>query len=132
MIRVMTRFMKHLLMFAPLAILFVGIGVVSYDLKNPLSENRDTCTVLATGSDVEPYKRKDNALYDHGATSRYDIGFACQHLGIVTINDQETLESGFVEAGNDATITHKTFRVWPETWRISVENSLNLEEPGRL
>ncbi len=129
---VMNRQMKHLLMFVPLTLLFAGIGVVSYDLKHPLSADEDACLVVATGSDVEPYKQENNMLYDHGAADLYDIGFDCDQMGVVTINDRESLEKGFVEAGSGATINHKTFRVWPDIWRVNVENSLDMEDTSKL
>ncbi len=111
-------------MFAPLGLLIVVVGLISYDLKNPLSNELDNCTVLATGKAVKPYKAKDNILFSHGASSLYDIGFQCAKRGVVVINDREIFQQNMTSPGSTAFIRKRNYRYWPETWRIEVKTAL--------
>lgn len=108
-------------MFAPLALLFLAVAFISYDLKNPLSNQKDQCTVLATGKSVKPYKKSDNILFDHGALPLYDIGFQCKKHGVVVINDREIFKQNMTTPGTTAFLRKKDYRYWPETWRIEVK-----------
>ncbi len=109
------------IMFAPLTLMALAVGLVSYDLKNPLSTQQDHCRVFATGKEVQPYKTRKNTLFDHGASTLYDIGFLCEKRGAVVINDREIFNQNMTQPGATAFIKKKNYRYWPETWRIEVE-----------
>jgi hypothetical protein len=110
---------KWLLMFSPLVLLLVGLLVAIDDLKHPTT-HQDRCTVLGTGLSIGHHKTGHNMIYSQGAPAVYDVGFRCNKLGVVVLNDQEPFKRSIAE-GNLATIIHKTYRFLPEVWRVSVE-----------
>ncbi len=104
-------------MFLPLALGFVLVYFGVQDLKNPVSAFTDHCQVLAIGPAAGSLKNGHNLLYRHSDSSQDDLGFRCQKLGVVVINDHDPL-SGEFKAGTPAEIQKKTYRWLPDSWKI--------------
>lgn len=114
----LTTRQKQLLMFSPLAILFIGFGMFVWDIKHPNIEETP-CKVLAAGLSASRYRTPHNVLYTSSGQKIHDVGFQCPKLGTVIINDFDMFVA-VLEPGDPAKLSHKTYRFLPERWAATI------------
>src|SRR5690242_11636766 len=103
----LTTRQKQIVMFSPLALLLVGLCVFIWDIRNP-AITETPCKVLAAGLSANRYRTAHNVLYTSSGQKIHDVGFQCQKLGTVIINDFDMFVA-VLEPGDPAKISHKTY-----------------------
>ena len=123
----MTRNTKIILMFAPLAVAFLGLFFVVKDLKSPVKQT-DACRIMAIGPTAGGYRTEDdaNVLYTSSGNPQHDVALACIKHGDVVINDFDVFITD-IQAGDKATLRHTTYQYLPERWQLDI----SADEAGR-
>lgn len=114
----MNRNLKLILMFAPLALLFIVLSIVVDDLRHPQS-TMDQCKVTAVGVEAAAYRPSTPYIYRQSENPMHDITLQCNHEGPLLLNDLQLRQTP-VKRGQDAEVVHKHFHFLPDRWAVSV------------
>lgn len=114
----MTKNLKLTLMFAPLAVLFIGLAVAVNDLRHP-ETTVDECKIMAVGPAASSYKAYGRYIYRQSENPLHDVSLQCNHGGLLLLNDLQIRQTP-VKRGQDAQVQHKRFHFLPERWAVSV------------
>jgi len=108
-----------------LVALALATGLLAWDLKQPLANERDNCTVLDTGLAVTPLQQQYSfrSLYQTGHNPVHRLAFKCAHWGPVLVNDPDAFRYSIMSAGQKATIHHRDFRWAPDQWQLQVASA---------
>jgi hypothetical protein len=99
--------------------------LMTWDLKQPLADVRETCTVLGTGLSVSVLQKTHTfkPLFQVGHNPVHRLAFQCPHWGHVLVNDPDAFRYSLMKAGQQATIRHRDFRWAPDQWQLQVASS---------
>ncbi|MDH4379363.1 MAG: hypothetical protein QE263_05615 [Vampirovibrionales bacterium] len=97
----------------------------AWDLKQPLADVRETCTVLGTGLSVSELEKTQafKPLFQVGHNPVHRLAFQCPQWGHVLVNDPDAFRYSLMKAGQQATIRHRDFRWAPDQWQLQVASS---------
>jgi len=107
-----------MLMFVPLALVFTAIGLMTFDLKHPLTDTY-TCQVLDVGRAAAQYKTPENTLYTASGNPLHDIGLNCARIGVVVVNDFDVFLTPVLQ-GAPVSLQHKNYRWLPARWQLAI------------
>lgn len=110
----MNRTTKLILLFLPLDLLICGIIIGIWDLKNPVLNTEEQCTVAGVGSLVLPEERK--IIYGQGGDSIHNITVDCNNSGKLWLNDPEVFRQSSIQVGQTLTLKHRQFHFIPQRW----------------
>jgi len=99
--------------------------LVAWDLKRPLADTKETCTVLGTGLNVSTLQKQHafKSLFEVGHNPVHRLAFACPQWGHVLVNDPDAFRYSLMKAGQKATIRHRDFRWAPDQWQLQVAST---------
>ncbi len=115
----MNRNLKLVLMFAPLALLFVGLIIIVNDMRHPLV-SQETCIITGVGLDAQPYKAQGPYLYKNSTNPLYDVSMRCDRRGVVLVNETQLLQTP-IKSGEAAHMTVKHYQYLPQRLLVDVD-----------
>lgn len=114
----MNRTTKLILMFAPLALFFVGFALAVNDLRHP-TLSTDQCTITGIAEAAQAHKGQGPYIYQHGDSVRNDVSLQCNRYGVLMLNDTQLLQTP-IKSGHKASLSLKEYQYFPKRWQISV------------
>lgn len=120
----MNQGFRWFLAFLPLMVLFGAVAAMVTDLKNPVLEAYETCTIahvgkLAPDMTVRPF----TVLFGDGGEPIHDIRLECPTYGAVMVNEPDAFRYGIVKKGMKTRVEHLAYRWLPEQWRLQIDQS---------
>jgi hypothetical protein len=112
------RPLKLVMMFAPLAVFFIGFAILAQDIRQP-ETSTDRCMVAATGTDVWPLRREATYIYKHGNNVLHDLALRCDTHGLILLNDTQ-LGYTPIKSGEAVDLNIKTYRYLPKRWLLQI------------
>jgi hypothetical protein len=109
---------KLFLMFAPMALFFVGLAVLVNDMRHPLTVS-DECLISAVGKDVAPFKARATYIYQQSSNELNDVSLQCARMGTLLLNDVNLFITP-VAKGQKAAIARRRYHYLPDRWEVSV------------
>lgn len=125
----LSRNLKLVLWFAPLAVLFIALGLAVNDMRHP-SIQTDQCTIRAVGADVLAFQPLDSEyIYRQSSNPANEVGLQCSQMGALYLNDTHLFLYG-IEVGQAVELSQKRYAWLPERWSVNVHVPLPNEEAG--
>ena len=108
-----------------LIVFTAAITLFAWDLKQPLADTRETCTLLGTGKSVSVLQKTHTfkTLFQAGNNPVHRVAFVCPQWGPVLVNDPDAFRYSLMKSGQKATIRHRNFRWVPDQWQLQVASS---------
>jgi hypothetical protein len=109
---------KVSLLFFPLILFLIVLGVVVNDLRHPVVLH-DRCRVVATGLPASAYRAKSLVLYQQSSDPVYNIALTCEVKQNLFVNDLQR-HLVLAKAGQQASLKVLTYRYLPTRWMIGI------------